>query len=77
MDIFPGSVFEYLSAAGDVLVCEKGLHRSLINLRHVEEGIERNAIVSFTMLFNPFPHTTILQQTTLNISCQKMENLYN
>ena len=24
---------------------------------------------------NPFPHTTILQQTTLNIFCQKMENL--
>ena len=26
---------------------------------------------------NPFPHTTILQQTTLNSFCQKMENLYN
>ena len=25
---------------------------------------------------NPFPHTTILQQTTLNIFCQKMENLF-
>ena len=24
-----------------------------------------------------FPHTTILQQKTLNIFCQKMENLYN
>ena len=24
-----------------------------------------------------FPHTTILQQTTLNIFCQKIENLYN
>ena len=23
------------------------------------------------------PHTTILQQTTFNIFCQKMENLYN
>ena len=28
-------------------------------------------------LFNPFPHTTILQQTTLNMFCQKVENLYN
>ena len=28
-------------------------------------------------IFNPFPHTTILQQTTLNIYCQKMENLFN
>ena len=27
--------------------------------------------------FNPFPHMTILQQTTLNIFCQTMENLYN
>ena len=27
--------------------------------------------------FNPFPHTTILQQTTLNIFCRIMENLYN
>ena len=25
---------------------------------------------------NTFPHTTILQQKTLNIFCQKMENLY-
>ena len=26
---------------------------------------------------NPFPHTTILQQTTLDIFCKKVENLYN
>ena len=26
---------------------------------------------------NPFPHTTILKQTTLNIFCQKIEKLYN
>ena len=26
---------------------------------------------------NPFPHTTILQQTTLNVFRQKLENLYN
>ena len=25
----------------------------------------------------PFPHTTVLQQTTLSICCQKIENLYN
>ena len=29
------------------------------------------------MPLNPFPHTTILQQTTFNIFCQKIENLYN
>ena len=27
--------------------------------------------------FNPFPHTKNLQQRTLNIFCQIMENLYN
>ena len=27
--------------------------------------------------FNPFPHTTILQQTTLNVFCQNIENLHN
>ena len=26
---------------------------------------------------NPLPHTTILQQTTLNVVCQKIENLHN
>ena len=26
---------------------------------------------------DPFPHTTILQQTTLNMFYQKIENLYN
>ena len=27
-------------------------------------------------LLNPYPHTTILQQTNLNIFCQNIENLY-
>ena len=31
----------------------------------------------FSMLFNPFPHTTILQQTTLNVFCQNIDNLHN
>ena len=26
---------------------------------------------------NPFPHTTILQQTTLNVFCRNIENLHN
>ena len=30
-----------------------------------------------SLILNLFPHTTILQQTTLNIFCQKIENLYN
>ena len=36
----------------------------------------RVTLVTLTLV-NPFPHTTILQQTTLNIFCQIMENLYN
>ena len=28
-------------------------------------------------MFNPFPHITIMQQTTLNLFCQNIENLYN
>ena len=28
-------------------------------------------------MVNPFPHMTILKQTTLNIFCQKIETLYN
>ena len=28
-------------------------------------------------LLNPFPHTANLQQTTLNVFCQKVENLHN
>ena len=28
-------------------------------------------------VFNPFPHTTYLQQTTLNVFCQNIENLHN
>ena len=34
-------------------------------------------ISNFLFYLNPFPHTTILQQTALNIFCQEMENLYN
>ena len=30
-----------------------------------------------TLAVNPFPHTTILQQTTLNVFCQNIENLHN
>ena len=57
-----------------------------INLQMLQEGWTKT-YVSRTpppkgMLWgkegvNPFPHTTILQQTTLNIFCQKVENLYN
>ena len=34
-------------------------------------------ILAIICIFNPFPHTTILQQTTLNVFCQNIENLYN
>ena len=29
------------------------------------------------VIFNPFPHTAILQQTTLSVFCQNIENLHN
>ena len=29
------------------------------------------------IFFNPFPHTTIVQQTTFNLFSQKIESLYN
>ena len=38
------------------------------------------AISSFVTMFsslNPFPHTIILQQTTLNVFCQNIEKLHN
>ena len=47
-----------------VCMTEKGDHRIIICTR-------------IKHLFNPFPHTTILQQTTLNIFCQTIENIYN
>ena len=38
--------------------------------KHTIYGIAGN-------MFNPFPHTTIQQQTPLNIFCWNIENLYN
>ena len=47
----------------------------------IQRSYEKYNIVIIYLGFKPFnppfPHTTILQQTTLNIICQKMENLYN
>ena len=39
--------------------------------------LQRCPLLLLTGRINPFPHTINLQQTTLNIFCQKMENLYN
>ena len=33
--------------------------------------------VGIYRILNPFPHKTILQQTTLNVFCQNIENLHN
>ena len=38
-------------------------------------GIIRVIVFDNILWFNPFPHTTILQQTTLNIFCQKIKNI--
>ena len=51
-------------------------------IKHI---LRKGEIVSFEQIihfqsiyiFNSFPHKTIMQQTTLNILCQNMENLYN
>ena len=31
----------------------------------------------FEVMVNPFPHTAILQQMTLNVFCQNIDNLHN
>ena len=42
------------------------------------ECIMIDALVSgYAYLINPFPHMTILQQTTLNLFCQNIENLHS
>ena len=35
-----------------------------------------SSLVFFSSFLNLFPHSTILQLTTLNILCQKIDNLY-
>ena len=50
--------------------------------RRTSAGFEKlthhlGKVIEIFSLINPFPHTTNLQQTTLNIFCQKIENLYN
>ena len=42
-------------------------------------GINQQILINNIMEkeLNPFPHTTILQQTTLNLFCQNIENLNN
>ena len=37
---------------------------------------KHSCTTSLVYLSHPFPHTTILQQTTLNIFCQKIQLLY-
>ena len=47
-------------------------------LQNTSKCIDKWKRVTWTPYeFNPFPHTTILQQTTLNIFCKTIENLYN
>ena len=54
---------------------------SLLNLNRQQTSPESpgksNEKLSLNGCINRFPHTTILQQTTLEIYCQKMESLYN
>ena len=39
--------------------------------------IKHYFIILHFSTINPFPHTAILQQTTLNVFCQNIENLHN
>ena len=57
----------------------------LLNLLNYYSSIHRDCpyftcatadVLSVNFALEPFPHTTILQQTTLNIFGQKPENLY-
>ena len=43
----------------------------------IRERVKKNCFNLSHSHLNPFPHTTILQQTTLNIFCQNIENLHN
>ena len=53
------------------------LHILCRNIRHLQSHKIVGKGEWAVSPFNPFPHTTISQQTTLNVFCQKIENLYN
>ena len=64
------------------ILWQKNLRRNCLNLIMSNFYVFWHNVFIYLFLitslpFNPFPHTTILQQTTLNTFCQKIENLYN
>ena len=52
-----------------------GVRKLLMRICFLMERFKKNLQTERNL--NPFPHMTILQQMTLNIICQKIENLYN
>ena len=44
-----------------------------------QNDVSKNTFILYILYIlqiNPFPHTTIMQQTTLNVFCQNIENLH-
>ena len=73
---FCHNVFRRSSAAQQsksVLMWEKGLRQ--INSKNDHCIKHTFSTQDLIPGYNPFPHTTILKQTSLNIFCQKMGNL--
>ena len=73
-----GLIYWFTTRFSKVFCC-KGVRRCL----YMGKDYQIRGLMSKFSCFNnrccinPFPHTTILQQTTLNIFCKKIENLYN
>ena len=56
--------------------CQPGTRKTNL-LDGLGQLMPSHRLIILLMFVNPFPHMTILQQTTLNIFCQIMENLFN
>ena len=76
---------ETLLIMSNVSFCHNGFKKSSIDMRlyvgtflgSTWRSVQTTQMDSGALLINPFPDTTILQQTTLDIFCQQIENLYN
>ena len=49
----------------------------MILVNAINHSLMQTTFTPSAITINHFPHTTIHQQTTLTICCQKIENLYN
>ena len=82
-DASAAKAFEILMAKGEIATITLFNNHTFIHIDFLYLGVDYFRIVCCILMYciweevNPFPRTTILHQTTLNIFCQKMENLYN